>query len=143
VEELARDRPAGMTEARRKVTAMLDEVEQRLGGPIVLGGFSQGAMLSMDVALRTTRELAGLVLLSGTLLAEHEWLPLLAARKGLPVFQSHGSADPLLPFALAESLRDEMKKAELDVTWTPFRGGHEIPGPVLDGLGSFLSRVTA
>ena len=36
------------------------------GRRLVLGGFSQGAMLAMDVALHTERALAGLVLMSVT-----------------------------------------------------------------------------
>src|SRR5207244_1388810 len=93
--------PAGLAEARAQLSSLLDAVEKELGVPgnrIVLGGFSQGAMLSLDVALHRLSPLAGLVLLSGTLIAAHEWAARLPARAGLPVFQSHGSEDPLLPF---------------------------------------------
>lgn len=142
--DLTRDVPEGMAPARTLVTALLDEVDERMRpSHVVLGGFSQGAMLSTDVALRTTRPLAGLVLLSGTLLAESEWLPLMPARHGLPVLQSHGTADPLLPFGLAERLSAELRKAGLDATFLAFRGGHEIPPPVLEELGAFLRRIAA
>ena len=131
-----------MAEARVKVIALLDELERRAGAKtIVLGGFSQGAMLACDVALHTTRPLAGLILLSGTLLAADEWTPLMPKRKGLRVFQSHGSADPLLPSFMAESLRDLLVQAGLSVEWVGFRGGHEIPGVVLEKLGGFLRAV--
>jgi phospholipase/carboxylesterase len=98
-------------------------------------------MLTCDTALRDGRPLGGLVLLSGTLLAEEQWLPLMAARAGLPVFQSHGRHDPLLPFAVALRLRDELTAAGLDVTFVEHGGGHEIPEPVLLGLADFLARV--
>jgi phospholipase/carboxylesterase len=126
-----------------RVLALLDEAERRLGAnpqATVLGGFSQGAMLACDAALRSDRPLAGLVLLSGTLLAQDEWVPLMPKRRGLPVLQSHGQADPLLPFFLAEQLRDLLSRAGLAVQWVSFRGGHEIPPSVLDRLGSFLRR---
>lgn len=142
--DLSREIPAGLAEARAKVVAVLDELERRLGAKqIVLGGFSQGAMLACDVALRSGRPLAGLVLLSGTLLAQDEWTPLIPKRKGLRVFQSHGSADPLLPSFMAEQLRDLLKQGGLAVEWVGFRGGHEIPGPVLDRLSGFLRAVLA
>ncbi len=142
--DLSREVPKGLAEARAKVIAFLDELERRVGAkPIVLGGFSQGAMLACDVALNTSKPLAGLVLLSGTLLAADEWTPLLPKRKGLRVFQSHGSADPLLPSFMAEQLRDLLTKAGLSVEWIGFRGGHEIPGIVLDKLGGFLRAVLA
>ena len=141
---LSRDVPKGLAEARALVIALLEELEQRHGATsLVLGGFSQGAMLACDVALHTPRPLAGLVLLSGTLLASDEWTPLLPRRKGLRVFQSHGSADPLLPYVMAELLRDLLMQAGLSVEWTAFRGGHEIPGLVLDRLGAFLRIVLA
>jgi phospholipase/carboxylesterase len=95
-------------------------------------------MLSLDVALHSDRALAGLVLMSGTLIAEREWAPRMAARKGMHVLQSHGQRDGLLPFAAAERLRDLMTQAGLDVTWVPFRGAHEIPPPVVAAVGDFL-----
>jgi len=140
--DLSREVPKGLDEARAKVIAMLDELERRLGAKqIVLGGFSQGAMLACDVALHSGRTLAGLVMLSGTLLASDEWTPLMQKRKGLKVFQSHGSLDPLLPSFMAEQLRDLLMQAGLSVEWVGFRGGHEIPGVVLDRLGVFLRSV--
>lgn len=140
--DLSREVPKGLAEARAMVAALLDELDRRPGPPpLVLGGFSQGAMLAGDVALHTDQPLAGLVLLSGTLLASDEWTPLMAKRKGLRVFQSHGSADPLLPSFIAEQLRDLLVQAGLSVEWVGFRGGHEIPGIVLDKLGAFLRSV--
>lgn len=140
------DVPQGLAEARGEVLALLDELPRRLGADprqTVLGGFSQGAMLACDVALRTDRPFAGLALLSGALLARHEWTPLMPKRRGLKVFQSHGTQDPLLPFALAEQLRDLLTKAGLSVDWVGFRGGHEIPPVIVTRLGSFLRSVLA
>jgi phospholipase/carboxylesterase len=140
--DLSRKVPEGLAEARAKVVALLDDLERRLAAKqIVLGGFSQGAMLACDVALRTGRPLAGLVMLSGTLLAADEWTPLMPKRKGLRVFQSHGSMDQLLPSFMAEQLRDLLVQAGLSVEWVGFRGGHEIPSVVLDRLGAFLRAV--
>jgi phospholipase/carboxylesterase len=135
--------PEGLDTARAAVTALVRDVGKELGAPaegagVVLGGFSQGAMLALDVALRSDLALSGLVLLSGTIVAENEWLPLLPKRKTTPVLQSHGDGDPLLPFNTAERLRDELRKAGLAVTWVPFHGGHGIAPEVLDTLGTFL-----
>ncbi len=134
--------PVGLAEARAQVDECIAEVERALSPTrLVLGGFSQGAMLSLDVALRSTRALAGLVLMSGTHLAANEWATLLPARRGLPVFMSHGREDELLPFAISEGLRDTLKEAGLPVDWVSFRGGHGIPPGVLDGVGAFLERT--
>ncbi len=133
--------PDGMKEAREKLVAMLDAYERETKTPgerIVLGGFSQGSMLATDVALRTKRPLAGLVVLSGTLLARNEWLPLMSTRKGMRVFQSHGTEDPILPFPIAERLRHVLEEAGMRVSFTQFRGGHGIPPEVMRDLGTWL-----
>src|SRR5262249_48023715 len=67
--------PDGLAAARADVIERIGTV----GGPLVLGGFSQGAMLACDVALHTERPLCGLVLLSATLIAAPEWRKLAPA----------------------------------------------------------------
>lgn len=143
--DLSREVPEGLAEAHARTSALVAELEALLGAPpekTVLGGFSQGAMLATDIVLRDQRPFAGLVAMSGTLLAEDEWQPLMARRAGLPVLQSHGRADPLLPFALAEQLRDLLTEAGLSVTWLPFNGGHGISDGVVEALGGFIREVT-
>lgn len=138
--DLSGEVPEGLAEARDAFGEMLDALakKERLDR-LVLGGFSQGAMLTLDVALRRPElELAGLVLLSGTMIAEHEWTPLMPARRGMPVFQSHGDSDPILPFAVAERLRDAMSKSGLEVTFEPFAGPHTIPPRALERLSTWL-----
>jgi phospholipase/carboxylesterase len=140
--DLPNEIPEGLDEARASMTAFLDALEKEEGislDRLVLGGFSQGAMLTMDVALRTERKIAGLVLLSGSYIAEREWKPRMSARKGTPVFQSHGATDPILPFPVAEQLRDELSAAGLDVDFHRFSGGHGIPPAVMNELGTWLS----
>lgn len=140
--DLSTDSPAGLDEARAQLLETLTAIEQELTpSKMVLGGFSQGAMLALDVALHSERPLAGVIELSGTYLAADEWAPRMSARAGLPVFQSHGQLDPLLPFTQAERLRDVLVAAGLPVDFVPFRGGHEIPPVVLSGLQSFLTRT--
>jgi phospholipase/carboxylesterase len=73
-------------------------------------------------------------------IAEAEWTPRLERRRGLPVFQSHGRADPILPYPTAELLRDRLEAAGLEVDFHSFAGGHGIPRDVLQKLGAFLRR---
>lgn len=138
--DLSNDIPEGLAEAREKVSAMLDALAKEIpDARLVLGGFSQGAMLSLDVALRDpSRNLAGLVQLSGTVIAEREWKPLLPGRKDLPVFQAHGRADAILPFAAAERLSKLMSESGLEVTFDPFHGPHTIPPQTLRRLCAWI-----
>ncbi|HEX8750148.1 MAG TPA: hypothetical protein VF732_03465, partial [Nitrospira sp.] len=56
-------------------------------------------------------------------------------------FQSHGTQDPILPHVMAERLRDALTLAGLSVEWHSFRGGHEIPDPILNRLSEFITKV--
>jgi phospholipase/carboxylesterase len=100
-------------------------------------------MLATEAALRTEGSLGGLVILSGSLVREKDWLGHLqtmrVGKPGWPVFMSHGQSDPILPFRIAEALRDHLQAANLAVNWLPFRGGHEIPEVVLVRLQAFLA----
>ena len=144
VRDLSQDIPKGLAPAREAMLVFLKEVERKLGADprkTILGGFSQGAMLSCDAMLHTDRPYAGLVQLSGNVLAQPLWGPLMPKRKGLPVFQSHGTQDEILPYVGAERLRDALIHAGLSVEWQSFRGGHEIPRSVLQRLGPFITKA--
>jgi phospholipase/carboxylesterase len=136
--------PEGLVAARDHVTRLVDEVKAKFeltDSQLVLGGFSQGAMMALDVALHAKAPPAGLVLMSGTFLAEPVWGPRFASLAGVPVLMSHGRRDQLLPFAASEALRDRLRAAGAKVEWIDFAGGHEIPPPVVDAVGAFLRRL--
>lgn len=133
--------PPGMEEATDRVVQMIEEMREALAVPndrLILGGFSQGSMAACNAVFTRSVEPAGLVILSGTPVNLEAWKAGMGARRGMRVFQSHGMQDPLLSFQSAEQLRDAMRDAGLSTEWVPFRGGHEIPMPVLDALGRFL-----
>jgi phospholipase/carboxylesterase len=127
--------PEGLGAAREQLSRFLDQLKARYAiadSQLVLGGFSQGAMLSLDVALHRETPPAALILMSGTLIAETEWEPRLVKLAGVPILQSHGRTDQLLPFSIAEMLRDKLRGAGATVDFVQFVGGHEIPPIVLE-----------
>ncbi len=146
IRDLSMEIPIGLGSARARLVAFLKELPHHL--PIdyqrtVIGGFSQGAMLTCDAVCHTDYPFAGLVQLSSNLVAQPVWSPLMPKRHGLPVFQSHGTLDDILSYVGAERLRDTLSQAGLAVDWHGFRGGHEIPESVLRALSLFLRRVLA
>jgi phospholipase/carboxylesterase len=145
-EHLARETPPGLSAARAAVNDMLAALERDHGTPperVVLGGFSQGAMLATDVTLRAERPPAGLVILSGAPICADDWKALAPRRSGLPVLQSHGRSDPILPYAGAEWLRDILEGSRLSVQFIASNGGHGIPSAVLERLGPFVVSATS
>ncbi len=144
VKEFRKVEPEGMPKARAMLLKLVDDVCAATGvgvNKVILGGFSQGAMLATDVALRLPEAPRALVALSGTLLTEEVWAKKAKARAGLPVFQSHGEQDPVLAFSAATALRDTLSAGGLKVEFHKFRGGHGIPGEVLNALAAFLKKV--
>jgi phospholipase/carboxylesterase len=139
--DLAGAHPPGLDAAASSVEALLHDLATSPGGPVVLGGFSQGAMVASDIAFTTDDAIAALVLLSGTPVDEATWRRGLARRRGLRVFISHGRADEVLPFAASQRFERELAAAGLAVTWFPFDGGHEVPAPVVAALNSFLKPI--
>jgi phospholipase/carboxylesterase len=97
------------------------------GQPLVLGGFSQGGMLTCDALLRREFEVAAALLLSSSRIAVEQWPTHVPALNQLPVLISHGTQDADLAFDAGVALRDAMVAFGADVTWVPFDGGHEIP----------------
>lgn len=137
----AKEVPAGLPAARRAIISVVDALSAATKlpyGRIVLGGFSQGGMVTTDVALRLEERPAGLCILSGTLIAEEEWKQKAQARQGLPVFQGHGRHDDVLPFSSAERLRDTLVQAGLSVDFLPFNGPHTIDAEELERMAAFL-----
>lgn len=113
---------------------------------LVLGGFSQGGMLALEVALHLPQPPLALLLLSSTLANATQMKTLaekLAAQGPVHFFQSHGHNDPVLPFEGAERLRDLLEGAGWKCDWQEFSGGHEIPRSVLKSASFYLKKRLA
>lgn len=139
--ELARREPAGSGAAATALGKAAVACAERLRlepRRVVLGGFSQGAMVAADCAFRSGLRWAGLCLLSGAPLHLARWRRQAESLAGRPVLQTHGRLDPILPFDGAEAVRDTLTAAGMAVDFRPFMGGHTIPPEALDALPGFL-----
>lgn len=109
----------------------------------VIGGFSQGAMLATDYALHVQDKPGGLIIWSGTLINEVQWRQTANSITGLPVIQSHGTADPILPFQAATWLCDLLLDAGAEVDFIKFNGPHTIPPEALNATANLLALLAA
>lgn len=107
----------------------------------VLGGFSQGALLSCDYVLRTGWRPSGLIVLSGVLPKFADWPRAAQYAQGLPVLQSHGEADEILAMEAGISLRDHLEAWGADLQWRAFPGAHDIPLVVWRHVKKFISAL--
>ncbi|QDU50921.1 alpha/beta hydrolase [Gimesia panareensis] len=138
--------PEGLVEAGQQFRDMLDALLQDAGLPLsrcVLAGFSQGSMVSTEVALQLPEPPAALTIWSGTLLCEQRWGSLAEQSTRFPIQQSHGKQDPILPFEGAIWLKEMLEQREFSIDFTEFMGPHTIPEPALEKFGSLLADLTS
>ncbi len=131
---------AGLVAASRDLNGFLDTLleQEGLGADrLVLVGFSQGAMMSMEVAVRRDEAVAGVVAISGRLLRP-EALAAEAVVKP-PILLIHGDQDPVVPFADMGKAGDALVSAGFQTFAHVMRGtGHGIAP---DGLGVALQFI--
>jgi phospholipase/carboxylesterase len=135
---------AGLLAAAADLDAFLDAALADEGvGPesAVLVGFSQGAMLSLHVAPRRQRPVAGIVAISGRLLAPERLAAEAASRP--PVLLVHGDADEVVPFASLADAGRALDAAGFEVYAHAMRGmGHGIsPDGLSVALGFLRERL--
>lgn len=135
--DLSKQSPGGIKVASRLVRDRIKNERQ----PLILGGFSQGAMTSAEIAFASDQELAALILLSGTTVHEDDWAEHFAGRRRLPIFIAHGRDDRVLSFAIMDRFQQRLRAFGMDVTWYPFEGGHEIPLDVVEQVNAFVQRA--
>jgi predicted esterase len=97
-------------------------------GPVYILGFSQGASLAYQAALRHPDQFAGVLAVAGLFPAEFlTQADLDRAAPSLRVFIAHGARDGVVKPAASEKARSFLEKAGFQVTFQSFKGGHELP----------------
>ena len=132
--ELRGHDPPGLSDSAEEVLE-LAEAHDVDWSTTLLGGFSQGAMVAVEAALRAPMPPKGVVLFSGALIAEDRWNraaeELRSGKRGPErFFQSHGKSDQVLPFDEGHALFELLERAGWQGSFVAFRGGHEIPSEV-------------
>jgi phospholipase/carboxylesterase len=130
----------GLAAAAEDLNGFLDArlVEEGLTADrLVLLGFSQGAMMSLHVAPRRDKEVAGIVAISGRLLRPDALA--VEARVKPPVLLIHGDQDPVVPFSDMAKAGDALVAAGFPTYGHVMKGtGHGIAP---DGLGVALQFI--
>jgi phospholipase/carboxylesterase len=108
----------------------------------VLGGFSQGTVMSYALGLGPNRPRpAGILALSG-FMPEVEGFPLdLERAAGLPVAVGHGDRDPVISVEFARSARERLEEAGADLTYKESPMGHQIDPRFLATLPDWVARA--
>lgn len=136
-----RPEPESFEAGQQDLHAFLQELPGKLPvkpGPVILGGFSQGGVMSMAYALRNPGAVPYVVNFSG-FLPEHPSVQVTPERvKGTRFFWGHGTEDAMIVFELAVEGRALLREAGADLTARDYRMGHWIEGSELADVINWL-----
>ena len=111
---------------------------------VVLGGFSQGTVMSWAMSLGPDRPRpAGVVAMSGFLPRVDDW-PLSPERlAGVPVAIAHGSLDPVIPAQFAAEAATALETAGADVLRLQTPVPHMVDPEWIEPIRELVERATA
>jgi phospholipase/carboxylesterase len=132
VQWTANERTIDVSQAATSLATLaefLPELVAELGtdpAKLILGGFSQGGMMTLAVALNNPGLLAGAMILSGRVLP-----PFVPAEppvhvQHLPFLVQHGTYDPVLTVEDGREVRDLLTTLDAPMQYHEYPMGHEV-----------------
>jgi len=125
-------------ETRQLLLRFIDEIVERYptpSGKLTLAGFSQGALMSLDVGFRTKQPLAGIVVMSGALFEDE--LPDL---RPMPLLIVHGVDDEVIPVLAARRARRVLEDHGISPEYHEFAMGHWVTDESISVVSEFIRR---
>lgn len=117
---------ASMRLLHRDIDALLAEHDLR-PDQLILGGFSQGAVMAIASAFAPGRPKPAAVLpWSGFVPTVEHWKLDPAAAEGVPVLLTHGALDPVIDVEFGRNADALLRQAGADVTYREPAIGHEL-----------------
>jgi phospholipase/carboxylesterase len=123
-----------------------DELPERLGfeaDRIVLGGFSQGCVMSYALGLTEGRPAPRALLALSGFMPVVEGLELDLDRPGLDLVIEHGAGDPVIGVAFAREARARLAGSPISVSYREFDGGHWVDPATLPTLRATVDAALA
>lgn len=111
---------------------------------IFIGGFSQGAVMSLSLGLIHPGLFKGIVAISGRLPEElrAEFAPD-SELSGLSAFVAHGTHDRVLTVDYARKVQSFFSDAGAECFYREYNGGHGVSGEMLQDLNEWLNKSIA
>jgi phospholipase/carboxylesterase len=132
---------AGITESVMALHQLIEHEEQN-GVPadkIIIGGFSQGAVIALTAGLRFPKRLAGIFALSGYLPFANEVMAQTSlAARDTPILVAHGTEDTVVPYSAGLATCDVLQRSGLQVSWHSYAMAHSVCGKEIQDLREFF-----
>jgi phospholipase/carboxylesterase len=127
-------------QSRDLLIAELESAPELAGLPVVLGGFSQGAIMTLGVATERPDLLSGAILLSGLTIPSFTAHPNPAVAQ-VPFLIQHGIHDPVLPVSGARTTRDFLQMMGSKVLYSEYEMGHEISSQSIADIANWVAAL--
>lgn len=130
--------------AEELLSGFFDEVSERHGvvdGGIVMGGFSQGGMMTYRFGLVRPEKFAGLVVLSGRIPSPDILSHGLPEYRDQPIFVAHGAHDAMIGIDDARTSRHFLESQGYGPQYHEYEMGHEINQDVMVDLVPWIHNV--
>ncbi len=135
--------PQQIAASRDRIAAFLDEAVAAYGADaerVYLLGFSQGAIMSLALALTQPERLAGAVPIAGRIPPEVEpWIVAPERTAGLPLLLEHGRLDQVIPIFWAHRARPILERQGVALDYREYDAPHSITPPMLDDAAAWLT----
>jgi phospholipase/carboxylesterase len=132
-------------QSRAQVGQVVHGAAAQLGipaGRVVVGGFSQGGIMSLSLLLTQPRLLRAAMVWHSRLLPEVVPQQVAAAQlQGRSLWVSHGRQDPVIPVASGQAIRDHMAPLPVDLSYREYPGVHEIRPEELNDSMAWLATL--
>jgi phospholipase/carboxylesterase len=129
-----------LVESRTTLLRFLDEITAKYRSTsLIVSGFSQGALMALDAGLRTEKQVAGIIAMSGGVYEVD--LPDLSRHAALPVLIAHGTLDDVVPVNYARRARHVLESGGLDVEYHEYPMSHQVVQEEAAAVRDFISRV--
>jgi phospholipase/carboxylesterase len=138
--------PSSFGPTMEKLTAWFDALPDAIGVPVertVVGGFSQGAVMSYALGLGVGRPRpAALVALSGFVPTVEGW-QLDEELDGFPAALGHGTFDPIIEVGFGREAKERLEQAGAEVMWRESPVEHTVDRDYLGELRRWVKQVTS
>lgn len=104
---------------------------------VFVGGFSQGACMSMHIGMTAKYNLGGIICFSGVLF---QFTELNEERKDLPILISHGKYDQLIPEPLALTTYKRLFDGKYNTKYASYEIDHTISMEELESMKEFIEK---
>jgi len=132
----------GMAESQATLESLIQQ-QINLGidsEHIIIAGFSQGGAVVYYTGIRSQHKLAGMLTLSTYLPFSSEVAAKQSdANKNTPIFASHGTQDPMVPFQNGKDSADKLKELGYEIEFRSYPMQHQVAIEQIRDIGRWIN----